>query len=285
MKLALALSAFLLSAPCALLAQSFSSLNWATSNLVSAEQPADDSGAPALKPRPASTIRPLSRVAFSGGISLMGVNVQAATNLSRNFNLRAIGNVLNYQVNNISTNGFNIDGKLNFATAGASLDYYPFSRHGFRLSPGVLFYNQNQVTANGTVQKGSSITLNDTDYYSYDGDPLTVNAHLGLNTRKQAFTLTTGWGNMISRRGGHWSFPVEIGAAFVGTPTIGVTLTGSACQDAAQTECSSLAANSDIANDVQTNLNAQVAKWKNDLDPLKVYPIISFGVAYNFRIR
>jgi len=36
---------------------------------------------------------------------------------------------------------------------------------------------------------------------------------------------------------------------------------------------------------VQANLQAQVAKYKNDLDPLKTYPIVSFGVAYNFRIR
>jgi hypothetical protein len=32
-------------------------------------------------------------------------------------------------------------------------------------------------------------------------------------------------------------------------------------------------------------LQAQVAKYKNDLDPLRTYPIVSSGVAYNFRIR
>jgi hypothetical protein len=34
-----------------------------------------------------------------------------------------------------------------------------------------------------------------------------------------------------------------------------------------------------------SRLQAQVAKYKNDLDPLRTYPIVSSGVAYNFRIR
>ena len=30
---------------------------------------------------------------------------------------------------------------------------------------------------------------------------------------------------------------------------------------------------------------ARLPKYQNDLNPLKVYPIVSFGVAYNFGIR
>jgi hypothetical protein len=33
------------------------------------------------------------------------------------------------------------------------------------------------------------------------------------------------------------------------------------------------------------NLNAQLTTWKKDLNSLQVYPIVSFGVAYAFRIR
>jgi ubiquinone biosynthesis protein Coq4 len=43
----------------------------------------------------------------------------------------------------------------------------------------------------------------------------------------------------------------------------------------------------DVATDqsVQSNLQAQIAKYKSDLDPLKTYPIASFGVAYSFHVR
>ena len=215
----------------------------------------------------------------------MGINVQAAVIANRYMNIRGVGNVFNYSLNNLSVNGFNASGKLNFAAAGASLDFYPFPNHGFRLSPGALFYNQNQVSALGAAAPGTSITIDGTTYYSQTSNPLGATANLGLNPNKQAFTMTTGWGNLISRRGGHWSFPFEIGAAFVGAPTLTVVASGSACLDQAQTMCSPITGNSQIATQFQSNLTAQVAKWKNDLAPFRYYPIASFGIGYNFGLR
>ena len=91
---------------------------------------------------------------------------------------------------------------------------------------------------------------------------------------------------MIPRKGGHWSFPFELGAAFTGSPSLNVGLTGWACIDQAQTECSDVSnTGNPVGAAVQSNLSAQVAKWKNDLDPLKVYPIFSFGVSYAFHIK
>jgi hypothetical protein len=227
-------------------------------------------------------LKPFSTVAFGGGMSLMGVNLQAATNMDRHLNLRGTGNFFNYTADNISTNGFNLNGKVNMATAGVSLDYYPFPKHGFRLSPGALFYNQNNISATATPQPGKSFSLNDYDYYpdaaTEATDPFQVNANLGLNTNKQAFTITTGWGNMIPRkRGGHISFPFELGAAFTGVPTINMTLQGWAC-DINGANCVNMATNATA----QSNLAAQVAKWKSDLNPLQAYPIFSFGIAYDF---
>jgi len=237
-------------------------------------------------------MKPLSRLALSGGISTMGGNAQIATNLNRYLNLRATGNYFQYTVNNIAIDGFNITGKANFATGGAALDVYPFPLHGFRLSPGVQFYNQNRVAMSSVVASGTSFSLNSTPYYSdttnaaTGSTPITLTGRMGLNTNKTAFTMTTGWGNAINRKGGHWSFPVELGGAFVGVPSVSVQLSGWACTDAALTNCANLASSSStISQQVSTNLNTQIAKWKSDVDPLKVYPIISFGVAYNFGIR
>jgi hypothetical protein len=234
-------------------------------------------------------LKPFSRLALGGGVGVMGVNLQAATNVNRHLNLRGSGNLFNYTVKDITVSDFNLDAKVNYASAGVSLDYYPFPTHGLRLSPGVLFYNQNQITANSAGASGSSITLNDVDYYSENAHPLTVNAKLGLNTRQQAFTLTTGWGNMIPRKGGHWSFPFELGAAFTGVPTVNVDLSGYACAteaDAMTTNGpSDSCVNMKTNIDAQSNKTAQVNKWKSDLDPWKVYPIFSFGASYAFHVR
>lgn len=215
----------------------------------------------------------------------MGVNLQAAVNANRYMNVRGVGNFFNYSVNNLTVNGFSANGTVNFAAAGVSLDVYPFPNHGFRLSPGALFYNQNRISALASAAAGTSINVDGTKYYSATSDPLNAIANLGLNSRKEAFTMTTGWGNLISRRGGHWSFPLEIGAAFVGAPSLSVVASGSACLDQAQTECSSITGSSQIATSFQSNLTAQVAKWKSDLSPFSYYPIVSFGVGYSFGLR
>jgi hypothetical protein len=239
-------------------------------------------GVSRLAPKPTSpTVRPFSRLALGGGISPLGINLQAAINANRYINLRGVGNIFNYTVNNISTNGLNINGKIEFATAGGSVDFYPFPNHGFRLSPGALFYNQNNIAADITVANGTSFSLNDVTYYASSTNPIKGTGGLGLNARNPALSMTAGWGNMISRRGGHWSFPFEIGAAFVGAPTINIALTSGQACDAQGQNCVDVATDPDV----QANLQAQLIKYRKDVDPFQYYPIISFGAAYSFRLR
>jgi len=212
----------------------------------------------------------------------MGVNMQMAVIANRYVNLRGTGNFFNYSLRNVSVNGLEASGTLNFATAGASVDFYPFPSHGFRLSPGAMFLNRNQMTATVIAPGGTSFTLDGYTYYSSQANPVTGAATLGLNTQTPAFTMTTGWGNMIPRRGGHLSFPLEIGAAFIGPPSVSMALTsGQVCADAAGTiGCVNIVGNSQI----QSNLEAQRAKYQNDVNPFRYYPIFSLGVAYSFNL-
>jgi hypothetical protein len=232
---------------------------------------------------------PFSRFGLGVGVSPLGIGLQTATNLNDHLNLRANGSFFNYNTS-FTTSGFTADANLNLASAGASLDYYPFHA-GFRLSPGVLFYNNNGLTATDTVAGGTSFTLNGDTFYSANPNsatgatPVNGNASLGLNSTKPSFTMTTGWGNLVPRSGWHISFPFEIGAAFTGSPTLNATLAGWACHDQAQTQCTNLSSNNPIALQVQNDLKAQLAKWTNDLSPLKIYPILSVGVGYSFNVR
>jgi len=231
---------------------------------------------------------PLSRIAIGGSVSPLGPQLLVATNLSRHFNLRATGSYFSYATT-FTTSGVNAAAALNLASAGASLDIYPF-RSGFRLSPGALFYNQNRLTAIAAIPGGTSFKLNGNTYYSATADPstgavpLTGSGRLGLNTYRPAFTATAGWGNVIPASGRHWSFPFEVGVAFIGVPSVSATLGGWVCLDQAQTMCYDFATDP-AASSARADLVNQVAKWKSDANPLQTYPIISFGVAYNFKIR
>ena len=219
----------------------------------------------------------------------MGIQLSMTTNLTPHFNVRTTGGFFNYSTD-FTASGIGADAKLNMHSVGTSLDIYPFHL-GFRISPGVLFYNGNQLSASANVAGGTSFTLNDETYYSANANPATGatpvngNALLSLHTSSPAFTITTGWGNHLQRKG-HWSFPFELGAAFTGAPSLNVNLGGWACYDQAQTLCTDITSPTDpIAQEIRTNLAAQVTKWTKDLEPLKTYPIASFGVAYSFGLR
>ena len=268
--------------PAALMAQFTSTANTfdelATAGAVSRGGPAvqvsDESG------------RPFSRYAIGVAISPMGPGGELTAYINNHVNVRASGNAFSYSTT-FTTNGFPATASLNMASARVSSDIYPFHL-GFRISPGMMVYNGNELTASSSLNGGASFTLNGNTYYSATANPLTgatplsANALLGLHTNNPAFTLTTGWGNTIPRRG-HWSFPFEVGAAFIGSPAVNVNLAGWACTDAAQTQCANMASTTNpIAQQIQSDLNTQIGKWKNDLDPLQTFPILSFGVAYSF---
>jgi hypothetical protein len=233
--------------------------------------------------------KPLSRIALGASASSLGIQLQLVTNLNSHFNLRGSGNLFDYSTN-FTTSGINCDATVHLASIGAALDFYPF-HSGFRISPGVLFHNQNQLTATAVVPAGTSFTLNNQTFYSATTNtstgatPINGNGTLNLDTNKKAYTITTGWGNVIPRKGGHFSIPFEIGVALIGAPTLNVNLKGWACLDKAQTECSDFTSTTDpVAISAQSALKAQVSTWTNDLKLLRTYPIVSLGVSYNFRI-
>ena len=281
-------AAVLLAASSALVAQSFSSsLDYTDSDAL----PGSASHT-AVAPAPATSAlpaRPFSKVAFGTGLSPLGIQLSVTTNLYPHLNLRTTGNVFNYSTN-FTTSGIGANASLAMKSAGTALDIYPF-RKGFRVSPGLLFYNGNQVAANASVPGGTSFTLNNQTYYSANANsatgatPVNGNALLNMHTTSPAFTVTTGWGNTIPGKG-HWSFPFEVGVALTGAPSLKVNLGGWACYDQAQTLCTNITSKTDpIALEIQNNLSVQVGKWAKDVEPLKTYPIASFGVAYSFGLR
>jgi len=80
---------------------------------------------------------------------------------------------------------------------------------------------------------------------------------------------------------GHFSFPFEIGVAFIGAPAFDMALTSGQVCDSNGQNCVNVATDPTV----QANLRAQVTKYRNDLEPLKTYPLISGGITYCFQRR
>jgi hypothetical protein len=226
-------------------------------------------------PRPAATGPSFfSTLGIGAKVSPLGVGIEAATPLWSNINLRVGGNFFNYS-GTFSQSGFQYQANLHFRSIQAGFDWFPF-HNGFRITPGALLYMDNRVTAKPTVRGGQTFTVNDTDYISSVADPIRGKANVEFGSA--APTLTVGWGNLVPRAEGHRiSFPVEVGFAYVGDPSVGFFLSGSAC-DANGQGCGV------IDNDptFQSNVQAEQKKIKDDVSPLRFYPIVSAGVGYRF---
>jgi len=155
-----------------------------------------------------------------------------------------------------------------------------------------MFFNGNQLSGTGTISSGSSFTLENQTYYSANTNPVTGatplvgTGALNLHHHNPAATATFGFGRFIPRSNRHWSFPSEFGVVFTGAPTIKVDITGWACVDARQTQCSNVAdPTNPIAIQFNNNLQERINKWQIDLNKVTVYPIFSYGVVYSFNIK
>ena len=234
---------------------------------------------------------PFSRIGIGANINPLGVGIQSAIVLNHYFDARLVVNFFDFNTGRYEIEGFNTNTDLHMFSTGALLDYYPLGSV-FRISPGLMFYNGNQITGNTAVVPGTSFKLNNTTYYSATPNPargavpLAATGGVNLNRTKPAFMLTGGFGKVIPRSNRHWSFPFEIGALFMGSPTLNVNVTGWACLNARQTICGDV---DDPTNPVaiafNRDLNSQLAKYRKDLAAWTVYPIISSSVVYSFNIR
>ena len=226
-----------------------------------------------VRPKP---IRPFSTAAVAVKLGIAGIGVDVATPLAQHFNLRAGGSFFSYS-GNFSSDGINIAGDLKFRSGTASLDWFPF-HGGFHISPGITFYNGNNLNATTLVPAGQSFSLGNANYISSTTDPVNGTASVYFG-RRTAPSLTIGFGNMIPRSGRHISFPFEIGFQYIGTPTLTFNLKGTACTNANDpTTCSP------IQTDAQTqvNIQQQESDIDSDIKPLRFYPIISQGLSIRF---
>lgn len=232
-----------------------------------------------------------SRIGIGADISPLGFGLKSAIVLNRYLDARLMGNFFLYDSGRFEIEGFNVNVNVHMASAAASLDWYP-KNSIWRLSPGVMFFNDNRISGVLNIVPGSSFSLNKVTFYSASANPatgavpLSGNSVLGLHANRPAATIAGGFGKFIPRSNRHWSFPSEFGVVFTGAPSIDVSFAGSTCLDAEQTQCGNL---SSPANPVTVEFNnalqTTLTKWRKSLNKVQVYPLLSYSVVYSFNVR
>jgi hypothetical protein len=131
-------------------------------------------------------------------VSTLGVGAEIAARVARRANVRAGFNILGYS-RTFNKDGIPYDGHLDFRTVEGHLDVFPWTGN-FHVSPGVLGYIGDPITAHASVPGGQSFTLGGVAYYSDATNPVTGGGKIDFN--QAAPMVTVGWGNLIRTRCG-----------------------------------------------------------------------------------
>ena len=229
-----------------------------------------DEGVSQFRPRPVANALPGFGIGIKAGT--LGIGVQVGTALASRVNLRGGFNFFKYN-DSLSKDGALYAGTLNLKSVEAKVDLFVIG--GFRVTPGLLLYNNNNISATASVAPNQSFTLNGVSYSSNAANPITGNAALTLN--KFAPTLGIGFGNLLPRSARHFSLSTDLGVVFQGSPQFALALAGTGCISGT-TNCQAINSLPGAA----ANIEAERVKIQNDASPFKYYPELSIMLGYKF---
>jgi hypothetical protein len=232
---------------------------------------------PTTIPAAPSTFHPFSSVGIDAHAGLGGLGFDVATPLSRKFGVRAGSDFFAYSTT-FKDQGANVGVNLRMRSGHANLDWFPLGGR-FRLSPLVLFANNNRGQGTVLVPSGSTVTLNGEDYISSATDPLHGSGSIDFRKTSPGFTL--GFGNAIPRNGSHFSVPVEVGFYYVGQPGLKISFSGSACDPALPAKIGCEPVDQDPG--FQQDLAAFITRNNHNLSYASFFPIFSVGFGYAFQ--
>lgn len=212
----------------------------------------------------AVTLAGAARAADGWGVSArastLGLGAEVARTINQQFTARVGFNTFSYD-DDRTENGIDYDTELDLQNINAFVDYHVMG-NPFRITAGYLFSNNeldmNAKGTGATVNIGNSnIALAATDQLNGDAE-LDSGGYLGI-----------GWGRPGNESG--WSFLVDVGVVFQGSPSVSLTASQS-LQDKIMA----------AGFDPTTELSREEAELEDDLDEFEVYPVIGLGVTYTF---
>jgi hypothetical protein len=214
-------------------------------------------------------LRPFRSYAVGFRAGTLGMGVELATPLAGRINLRSGFNFFAF-TDPFSIDGVSYNARLRLQSSQTTLDWFI---GGFHISPGFLYF-KSRMSAPTSVGPGQSFVLGTQAFLNSVDDPVN-GASSVIYPRTFSPLLLLGYGNLLPRRGGHLSLPVEVGVAYTGPPQISVALNGTACTTEG---CVNFSQNADA----QKFLKQEIQILNEDLKHYPVFPIVSLGLAYRF---
>lgn len=222
-------------------------------------------------PSPEGLFKPTFGIVAKG--SMLGVGGDVGVSITPFFNVRSGFSGLSFS-HGFSNNGVRYDGTFRFRSAEALVDITPL-RDWFHISPGMLVYNGNQITARASVPGGQNFTLGGTSFRSSPTDPIHGTGQLIV--KKAAPMVMFGFGNPIPHSHRFTIFH-DFGIVFQGMPTTTLNLAGTACDPVTGLLCRNVATDPTI----QAQIKAEQDKINKETSIVKFYPVASLGIGIRF---
>jgi hypothetical protein len=196
-------------------------------------------------------------VAATAGLSGLGADL--AVSINDFLGLRAT--VSGFSVSRNGNYGTSVDwdARLRLFQAGLLLDAFPFAG-GFHLTAGVVD-DGNKVNLNATPSASGTYSFNGQTYPASDIQSASASVDWG----KAVPYLGLGWGNLAGSAGLH--FTSDIGVLITGSPSATVSVVCAANQ---------------VCSQLGPNVAAEQAKLQNDVNGLRFWPVLRFGIGFAF---
>jgi len=186
----------------------------------------------------------------------LGVGGELTTDLLPNVHLRGGVQGLGFDFQaEFSDIDYDVD--VDLLNPMLALDWYPFSGM-FRISAGVVFNNSDitlDASSSQPIEIGGSVY-----------DPADLGSLRGSSDFDDiAPYVGIGFGNPLSSNG-RWGFMTEAGVAFIGSPNVNLRATGPFASNPA----------------LLADLAEEEKEIEDDLDAIRIYPVLSMALYYRF---
>lgn len=200
-------------------------------------------------------------------ISSLGLGLELSTRLTDRLNARLGVNAFDYS-DSTTEDGIDYDADLELRSLAALVDWHP-TGGGLRVSAGLLL-------------NGNELTLEASGQDTYDIGDETYEGNLALDASTDLDNLAPylgiGWGSAPAAEKGGWSFSIDVGVAYQGSPGIDL--------DASGTTVTRLSDGTriDVGSDptFQADLQREEDNLEDEIDDFELYPVLSVGVVYRF---
>lgn len=199
----------------------------------------------------AGVARPAQAQSLGASITVgsNGPGVSLSARIGSKLNLRLAGNYFNYTYEGnqtISDTDVGFDTDAQIMLAGALADWHPFGGE-FRLSAGAFY---NGMEGDGAIRLLEPYTVETRTYSPEEVGELAMKINFDSKIAPYA---SLGLGNALTSR---FSFNVELGALYMGSPAVDLTATG-----------------------MLKPTESEAAQIEENLSWAKVYPVLSIGIS------